>query len=309
LYCCSAISGCVKSYCNQAIRGGRIFCTPGEYDDLTLLDINSLYPAALKNMRLPIGEPKIWKKGTNLKTAFAILTVNIKSIARPRWYYPKLTLGEAVYDNYALHSLIKHCGIKFDVLRGYYWQTGAATGERSDLRDYIDELYAKKQVAEGFERDVLKLMLNAPIGKLLRKGSKTTKKKVFANEAAAMAYATTNQFMVHSVQQHTNTGRWAVVLNWCLDKVFNHAHLGIAALSSARAIMDDLFDECDKLGVKVFYSHTDCLAIDTANVAKLSHRIGPKLGELKIECSGDAVIENCKKYRIGERIRPRAQSD
>jgi hypothetical protein len=85
--------------------------------------------------------------------------------------------------------------------------------------------------------------------------------------------------------------------------------LGIAALSSARAIMDELFDECDKLGVKVFYSHTDCLAIDTADVPKLAHWIGPELGKLKAEASGKAVIENCKKYRIGDRIRPRAQSD
>jgi hypothetical protein len=44
---CAAVSGVVKSFIKQALHGARIWGVAGTYDNLTILDINSLYPYAM----------------------------------------------------------------------------------------------------------------------------------------------------------------------------------------------------------------------------------------------------------------------
>ena len=211
----------------------------------------------------------------------------------------KVRSREAVYDTIGLDSLVKHCGTKYDIIRGYCWRTV----ESAELKRYIDELYRNKARTSGRDRDVYKLCLTSIYGKCLRKGSKTMKRKVFSTGQGAQKYANSHQFLLDGIEQCGE--KHYVTLNWCLDKTFNHSHIGVAILSSARAMMDDLFNECDERRIDVFYSHTDCIAIDTDKVELLKHRIGEGLGELKIEASGKAHIINCVRYSIGSTIRPR----
>jgi hypothetical protein len=240
----------------------------------------------------------------NLTDKFAILTVDITAINKPRWFYPgnKLITGKATYDSIALKSLVKYCEVEYTIISGYVWNTI----ENTDMKQYIAKLYAKKQSAVGHDRDIFKCMLNSAMGKTLRRGTKTTKKKMFDSEAKARAYAATNQWMLDSIQEE-NEGKWSVVLSWCLDKTFNFSQVGIAILSQARAHMNQLFDECDELGISVYYHHTDCLLVETSKVSLLKDWIGNELGKLKVEAQGeDAVILNMKCYRVGtEHIRPR----
>jgi hypothetical protein len=193
---CCAIGGSIKTYVKQAIRGGRVIANAAILDDATLLDVSSLYPRAAHDMKLPIGQPKQWHRGVDLSGKFAILTVNITAIDRPRWFYPKLELGWAVYDTVALDSFVKHCGIRYDALSGYYWDCV----ESEQLKAWIDELYTKKAAASGQLRDVYKLILNSWAGKTLKHGSKTMKVKRFSDEVKAREFASMNQHMLNSIQ-------------------------------------------------------------------------------------------------------------
>jgi hypothetical protein len=296
---CVQVGGIIKSYIKQGIRGGRIFAIPGKYDDLTLLDVNSLYPTALYNIRLPIGAPKIWCDGMDLTNKFAVLTVNITTINRPRKQYYKLTLGPAVYDTIALNTLVKSCGIEYNIITGYVWGTAVIP----EVRSYIDDLYSKKASSSGFEHDVYKLMLNAPLGKCLKKSYKTSKRKIFSTKDAALKYATRNHHMLNHIEE--SDGKYSVVMNYCLDRTYNYSQVGLAILSSARAYMDNLFDEIESQGINIYYSHTDCIVIDSSNVSLLKDRIGSELGQMKIECSGAGYVIDTRHYKVGEHIRPR----
>jgi hypothetical protein len=296
---CVQVGGIIKSYIKQAIRGGRIYCKSGEYSDLTLLDVNSLYPKALYNLNLPIGIPKIYTNNMDLTDTFAILTVNITSIKNPKPYYYKLATGRAVYDTIALNALVSRCGIEYDIITGYVWNVA----ESSEIKSYIDELYQLKSSSDGFERDFYKLCLNSPPGKCLRRATKTTKRKRFNTKNAALNYVMRNHHMLNRIEE--SEGKWDVLLNWCIDTTFNYSHIGIAILSAARAYMDTLFDECEALGIDIYYSHTDCIVIDTSKVALLKDWIGNKLGELKIEAQGSGYVKDKKHYRVGDHIRPR----
>jgi hypothetical protein len=256
----------------------------------------------MKEMRLPIGAPSLYVPGQDLRPEglFAILTVNITAIDTPKAYYAKVALGESVFDTIALDSLTKHCGIHYEILRGYVWRTG----DSAKLEAYVDELYKKKSSAVGPMRDIYKLCLNSVYGRCLKRAYKTMKKKEFDSREKAEEYAEKNHFILDSIEE-LEDDRWAVILNWCLDKSFNHAHVGVAILSSARAFMDNIFAECDRLGIDVKLHNCDCIAIDTDKVPLIEHLIGPGLGELKMEASGAAHIVNSKRYNIGSHIRPR----
>jgi hypothetical protein len=298
---CVQVGGIIKSYIKQGIRGGRIFAIPGNYDDLILLDVNSLYPTALYNMSLPIGIPKIWCDGMDLTNKFAVLTVNITSINTPRKQYYKLTLGTAVYDTIALNTLVKSCGIEYDIITGYVWQTPVVP----EVRSYIDDLYSKKASSSGFDHDVFKLMLNAPLGKCLKKSYKTSKRKVFNTKDAALKYATRNHHMLNHIEE--SDGKYSVVMNWCLDRTYNYSQVGLAILSSARAYMDTLFDECEHKGINIYDSHPYCIVIDSSNVLLLTNRIGDQIGKLKIEAQGEGYVIDTRHYKVGEHVRPRSK--
>jgi hypothetical protein len=237
----------------------------------------------------------------DLHNKFAVLTVNITSIGAPRKQYYKLTTGKAVYDTIALDTLVKSCNIKYDIITGYVWDTAIVP----DVKSYIDEQYRLKSSAEGFDRDFYKLCLNAPLGKCLRKAYKTSKTKEFATKDAALKYVARNSHMLNHIEE--SDGKYKVIMNYCIDKAFNDSHVGLAILSAARAIMDELFQTCEEKGIAVYYSHTDCIAIDTSNVPLLQHMIGSELGQLKIEAQGEAEIIDTRHYRVGSHIRPRTK--
>jgi hypothetical protein len=58
----------------------------------------------------------------------------------------------------------------------------------------------------------------------------------------------------------------------------------------SKAMMYELFTECDALGIPVYLSNVDSILIPTSDVHKLKHRIGNEIGDLKVECSSDEAI-------------------
>jgi hypothetical protein len=58
----------------------------------------------------------------------------------------------------------------------------------------------------------------------------------------------------------------------------------------SKAMMYELFTECDALGIPVYMSNIDSILIPTSDVHKLKHRIGNEMGDLKVEHSSDHAI-------------------
>jgi hypothetical protein len=62
------LGGIPKAFITRAVIGhaGRSLAVPGIRKNVSLLDINSLYPAALAELRIPISKPSVWNCLVNL---------------------------------------------------------------------------------------------------------------------------------------------------------------------------------------------------------------------------------------------------
>jgi hypothetical protein len=54
--------GTIRTFCQRAIRGGRISFLRVKFNcEFTLLDVNSLYPCALTHIRIPTTRPLVYQ--------------------------------------------------------------------------------------------------------------------------------------------------------------------------------------------------------------------------------------------------------
>jgi hypothetical protein len=128
-----AVSGHVKAFISKAAHGGRGLQRPGRYSNVSLLDANSLYPAALAQLELPTTDPLVWNESIDLSTAnYYVVAIDITSFV-PCWYYPMIAAGQRIVDKYELEDLVTHCHIRYTILRGYYF-----VGRTVNCRQYIN---------------------------------------------------------------------------------------------------------------------------------------------------------------------------
>jgi hypothetical protein len=285
-----AIGGLVKAFVSKAIHGGRILYKRGAYQDVTLLDTNSLHSAALRELVIPIGAPEIITSDTDLdNVCYYVAKINVASISRSRSFMPFAQLGECILDKYSIEDLVTYCGAEYEVITGYCWKDGSV-----DHLQFIDELFAKKAEG-GVDRDLYKKILNSLCGYTMRRGYETNKTKQFKTEDEYEHYIARN----HSRIVKSDSKKRECTISKGVDDRFNYCHLGVAILSMAKRIMNRLLDECDSLGIDVYLSNTDSALIPTSRVNDLSHLIGTNLGQLHIETrSNDAIIINGTQYYL-----------
>jgi hypothetical protein len=145
-----AVSGHIKAFISKAAHGGRGLPRPGRYSDVSLLDANSLYPAALAQLELPTTAPLVWNESIDLSTAaYYVVAIDITSFD-PCWYYPMIANGPPIVDRYELEDLVTYCHIRCTILRGYYF-----TGRTVNCRSYIEDLYERKLEARRMKNELL----------------------------------------------------------------------------------------------------------------------------------------------------------
>jgi hypothetical protein len=225
-----AVSGHVKAFISKSIHGGRGLQRPGRYSDVSLLDVNSLYPAALAQLELPTTDPLVWDESIDLSTAaYYVVAVDITSFD-PCWYYPMIAAGQRIVDKHELEDLVTHCHIRYTILRGYYF-----VGRTVNCRQYINELYERKcSASTDDERTAAKLALNSLFGYCLLHNRRNRKLKRFAN---------TEQFTQYLMKRWGRVAEYDIknmtcCLDKCLDTTFNGCIVGVAILSMSRRIMN-----------------------------------------------------------------------
>jgi hypothetical protein len=277
-----ALSGTPKAFITKAAHGGRVLCKSGRYQDLTLLDFNSLYPFVLSKLEIPTGNPVVWEPTMCLGSyTYWILEIDIISMSPTptgSMAYPYLKLGRRICDRFEIEDLVRYCGIEYSIVRGYVFG-----GQTVNCSKFITDLADKKQAASGEARIGYKNALNSIYGKCLFKGYKTEKHKYFQTLEAWQKYLVKNWQRV----ERFDAKKREVWLDRCQ---FNYAQIGVMILSMSKRIMNELFAECYSKGIDVVLSNTDSILIPTDKVSLLNERIGPALGQLHIEAQGDEVI-------------------
>ena len=102
-------------------------------------------------------------------------------------------------------------------------------------------------------------------------------------------------FLYSSQQVNDKTVAYSLVKPLSLE--YGLPQFSTNILSFSRAFMNDLYFKAADLDIPIYYSNTDCLLMNRADIDKLGV-VGDKLGEFKIEYAdiSRAIIISAKKF-------------
>jgi hypothetical protein len=275
------ISGIIKYFVQQAAHGARVFATPGIYKDITLLDINSLYPSVLANMDIPTGTPVVWNEKTDLtKCNYYILGLNITETT-PCELYPYAKTIYRVMDKYDIEDQIKYCNMKYEIIRGYVWNSGSI-----NVKDFMTKIYNKKKTATGDMKKLYKNMFNTIFGKTLQKA---TKREVYKRFDTDEDFCASIERYRNRIKQIDYVKR-ELILNKPYDTSFNFGFIGCAILSLAKRKINDIFELCTNNNIHILYHNNDSLLIHTRDVKYFNNMISDDIGHFHVDAQGTEAI-------------------
>ena len=283
------VSAIPRQFIQMAMVGGRTMCAENkkwlvEGKQVDDFDAVSLYPSAMNRLGGYLkGTPKML---TKLNYDFLekqdgyFVEIQIKSVGihrkfplmskvtdkGVRMFTNEMISEKIVVDKITLEDLIKFQKVKFDVIRGYYYNEGRNENLAPTIKGFFDERVAKKKEGNPIQ-NVYKLLMNSAYGKTLLKPFDTETKYLSKKEA--------DKF----VDRHYNHIRELTEVNDYITSVniykpisnhFNNAPCGVEVLSMSKRIMNEVICLAEDLGLNIYYQDTDSLHIDTDQIKTLS---------------------------------------
>lgn len=302
---CDKYGGQLAAYMRNFIKGGRCMTRDNKAwcvtEPLLDLDNNSLYPAAMSRMFIPLGIPEkldssysfkkiyngIMSENEDVATkehfiAYGLFTVRVESVNESHFSHlsHENEQGIKVYeckpgiyylDLLELEDVAKFYGAKMTLLDGYIWQ--GKPGEKCrdlSIRDKIKELYNArlKYKSEGNPMELcVKLLLNSMYGKSIQKDMLTTTEFVEAKNFKKYLRTRLNSIVEMTVLQ-SGLGIAKVANN--ISKDYNFLTFGIIVLSMSKRIMNEAMCLAEHLNIPMYYQDTDSIHILKADVPKLA---------------------------------------
>ena len=304
------LSGVPREFIQRCVAGGRVMTRDNKKFSVNKrvadFDGVSLYPSAMS--RLPgflIGKPKVITKEmlANFdefrvgKDLAYFVEINVLDVGIDRHFpllskkdkagirqYDNEIRGNGIYvDNIGLEDLIEFQDVKYEVIRGYYFDEGYNTKIIEFIQFLFDERLKKK--AEGNPiQNVYKLIMNAFYGKLIIKciHDKTCFK--YGAEACAK-YLSYNFGTITELIKITKTMTMFKEKK-PIHKHFSMPHLGVQVLAMSKRIMNEVI--CCLGEDNIYYQDTDSMHVDEDKVEPLAaaykekyglELIGSKLGQ------------------------------
>jgi hypothetical protein len=312
--------GIVKQFIYKAVHGGIRWARKGTVEEVSMLDVNSLYPYALSELRPAVGAPLVWHEGLSLEDyPYSVIEVEFKEVSFPESLLVSMLAkcyragSRKVLDTITLADL-KHysTALSFTIIRGYVWRTVSEEAHQRIAR-FIEREYADKSAAVEEERkrgtksevpggDLtqgkpseakrLKLRLNSLYGYILKRGARKLKR---GGKGDWETQLNKNAPLIERVDPEEH----AFWIRVAYDKSFNHTALGVQLLSETHHVLYGLIDRCQANGVPIYHIHTDSLLIPTSALPVFSDLMGPQLGGLKVEYScAKADIVSSGRYTL-----------
>jgi len=314
---CYEINGIVQKFIQGCVVGGRCMTKQNEKYHIkkTLNDFDavSLYPSAMYRMDGFIkGMPKIIEKlDMDFLNSVSYYFIDIKIIdVGIERDFPLMSYkdddgirnfinnmdGEIIrVDKYALEDLIEFHKIKFEIIRGYYFNDGFNKNINKVIKNVFDKrLELKKD--ENPAQEIYKLIMNSAYGKTIMK-EHNTETKWFNYKEEADKYI---EYNYHSIISYSNIGdKVKVDVITPINEHFNRCHIGSSILSMSKRIMNEVICLAEDNNIDIYYQDTDSLHIEDNQINKLGELfkqkynrdlIGKNLGQL--HC--DFKMEGCK---------------
>ena len=255
-----------------------------KYDDISdyliAPDVNSLYPAVMRNNKYPIGRAILTSKEIKDRCGIYRCIVNKPN----NLLYPilcsngeyNLNDDEGVYTYYDICKAREN-GYNIKIISGYYWEESEYI-----FKNYIEEFFEiKKNAVKGSpEYANSKLMMNALYGKTIQRDKNT------------INYTVSNSQEIVNMKKGKNLKKFSGVfigdvgyfeyeeeLKPLTDK---KPHIGAYILSYSKNIINEALKEVDP-----YYTDTDSLYIHSKDQYKL--KWGPELGEFSNDVNGKII--------------------
>jgi len=327
------LSGLPQNFIQGCVVGGRCMTRANKKwhikSILNDFDAVSLYPSAMYRLNGFLkGVPKVIEKNQLndrfLKTVDGyFIDIKILEVEKER-DFPLLNYknsegirdftndmeGEIIrVDNITLEDLQEFQKIKYEVIRGYYFNNGF----NSKINSVIESVFKKRLELKALDnpaQEIYKLILNSAYGKTIMK-EKTDENIWFNNEDKAMESILLNY---HSYISHYKKGERVRVTNIKpVNTHFNRCHIGSSILSMSKRIMNEVITLAEDNNIKIYYQDTDSMHIVDNKVEKLSELfkekynrelIGKNLGQFHcdFEMEGCKNIVSVESYFLGKKI-------
>ena len=313
-----AYGGIVKDYLSKAIYGGRCMCAYNKQwhilKKILDLDACSLYAAAMARMFIPKGIPKVLTSEQCNKeflktTDFYVVTIHITEISKHRafsvlpqkskigidWndYLPEGGLTQEFSTIFIEDLETYYPGIKYEVLRGYYWNEG----KDYTIQSFIKNIYKMRGLFKLIDEpinEMYKLILNSIYGKTIQKFITTHEKIIsFSNEEEWQIYYDKHHNTICDMEQLSDNLMLVKLLK-DMDNQFSAEHIGIIVLDMSKRIMNEVMTLAEDIGVRIYYQDTDSMHIEQEQIDKLATAFKQKYNRDLLKPS----IKLDKKYTI-----------
>jgi len=316
------ISGVPQAFIQETVVGGRCMVAnnqkihrSGNIDND--FDATSLYPSAMRRLGFLQGIPKVIKdfrphdydgyfieiKITNVgvKRDFPLMSYKREDGVRD---FTNDMVGRFMkVDKTTLEDLIEFHKIKYEFIRGYYFDEGFNYKiQETILYLFNRRLNLKK---EGNPAELIyKLIMNSGYGKSIMKPIEY-ENVFFNNESEFKTYWCRNHNYIKEGIQFGKAFKIKKIKP--LNEHFNIAHVGTSILSMSKRIMNEVMCTGEDNGCKMFYQDTDSIHISNDDITKLEKvfkekynrdLIGKRLGQFH----SDFSIDNCENIVAVESI-------
>jgi len=302
---CYKIANAPQMFISKCVLGGRVMTKNNKKIDvegvINDFDAVSLYPSAMHLVdTFTKGKPKILTDEMITKienqefddfSAFYVQII-IESIETERDFpliYRRTKQGVVEYTNDAeyttmfvgdiyLKDMIKHHGIKYQVLRGYYFDEGFNNKIKDVIELLFNERVKYKKQGNPIEQ-VYKLFLNAIYGKTIQKPVSYDYKIVYGFDDY-IDYVFIHNPVVISTNKAKTGDIYIVKMRKPTNTHYNAVHIGSRILDASKFLMNRVFYAADEVGANIYYQDTDSMHIEDGDIA----RVKDKFKELNPEC-------------------------
>lgn len=285
------ISSVARSFIQKCLVGGRVMLAENKKvirrGRIADFDGVSLYPSAMDRLGdlggFLKGTPKVWNPKINLdKVDGYFLQVEITDLKYDQRFplaskiengirtFTNDIIGQKLFiDKIALEDLVEFQGVKYKIIKGYYFNEGRNPKIKEVINYLFNERLKKKEQKNPIQ-EVYKLIMNAVYGKTLMKP--VEKEQVIINGTEKMEkYIDFNFSMIDSFHKIHDSDKYIIKKLKSIDNHFNICHVGIEILSMSKRIMNEVMCLADDNYIELFYQDTDSLHMFQNDIMELSN--------------------------------------
>lgn len=276
---CYKISGVARDFIQKCVVGGRCMTRKNKQfkvnHDVDDFDGVSLYPSAMHRIDGFLkGKPKVWHSQVNLNNVDGyFVEIEVEDIKVKR-DFPLLSRkndegirifsnnirGTGIFvDKTSLEDLVKFQGLKYKILRGYYFNEGRNITIKAFMKELFEERLKKKNEKNPIQ-EVYKLIMNAFYGKLIMKPIDTNHNFIYGKDKMNEHLSYRFNSIIDYVK--ITEGMYIVKESRSIMEHFSMPHCGAEVLSMSKRIMNEVMCLAEDMGIEIYYQDTDSMHID-----------------------------------------------